>query len=46
LVAAPRWLCLCRRQGNRNTKDVSNDLLLRVPYARGYTAKITFQKAA
>jgi predicted XRE-type DNA-binding protein len=31
---------------NRNTKDVSTDLLLRVLYALGYTAKITFQKAA
>jgi predicted XRE-type DNA-binding protein len=31
---------------NRNTKDVSTDLLLRVLYALGYTAKVTFQKAA
>lgn len=31
---------------NRNTKDVSTDLLLRVLYALGYIAKITFQKAA
>jgi plasmid maintenance system antidote protein VapI len=31
---------------NRNTKDVSTDLLLRVLYALGYTAKITFQRAA
>jgi hypothetical protein len=31
---------------NSNTKDVSTDLLLRVLYALGYTAKITFQKAA
>jgi predicted XRE-type DNA-binding protein len=31
---------------NRNTQDVSTDLLLRVLYALGYTAKITFQKAA
>ena len=31
---------------NRNTKDVSTDLLLRVLYALGYTAKIRFQKAA
>jgi predicted XRE-type DNA-binding protein len=31
---------------NRNTKDISTDLLLRVLYALGYTAKITFQKAA
>jgi len=31
---------------NRNTKDVSTDLLLRVLYALGYTAKIKFQKAA
>jgi predicted XRE-type DNA-binding protein len=31
---------------NRNTTDVSTDLLLRVLYALRYTAKITFQKAA
>lgn len=31
---------------NRNTQDVSTDLLLRVLYSLGYTAKITFQKAA
>lgn len=31
---------------NRNTKDVSTDLLLRVLYALGYTAKIRFQRAA
>jgi predicted XRE-type DNA-binding protein len=31
---------------NRNTQDISTDLLLRVLYALGYTAKITFQKAA
>jgi predicted XRE-type DNA-binding protein len=31
---------------NRNTKDASTDLLLRVLYALGYTAKITFHKAA
>jgi predicted XRE-type DNA-binding protein len=31
---------------NRNTKDVSTDLLLRVLYSLGYTAKIRFQKAA
>jgi predicted XRE-type DNA-binding protein len=31
---------------NHNTKDVSTDLLLRVLYALGYTAKVTFQKAA
>jgi predicted XRE-type DNA-binding protein len=31
---------------NRNTKDVSTDLLLRVLYALGYTAKLKFQKAA
>jgi predicted XRE-type DNA-binding protein len=31
---------------NRNTKDISTDLLLRVLYALGYTAKIKFQKAA
>lgn len=31
---------------NRNTKDVSTDLLLRVLYALGYTAKIKFQRAA
>jgi predicted XRE-type DNA-binding protein len=30
---------------NRNTKDISTDLLLRVLYALGYTAKIKFQKA-
>ena len=30
---------------NRNTKDVSTDLLLRVLYALGYTAKIRFEKA-
>lgn len=29
---------------NRNTKDVSTDLLLRVLYALGYTAKIKFKK--
>jgi predicted XRE-type DNA-binding protein len=29
---------------NRNTKDVSTDLLLRVLYAVGYTAKITFER--
>ena len=31
---------------HRNTKDVSTDLLLRVLYSLGYTAKIKFQKAA
>jgi predicted XRE-type DNA-binding protein len=31
---------------NRNTKDVSTDLLLRVLYAVGYVAKITFERAA
>jgi len=31
---------------NRNTKDISTDLLLRVLYALGYTAKITFSRAA
>jgi predicted XRE-type DNA-binding protein len=31
---------------NRNTKDVSTDLLLRVLYSLGYSAKITFQTAA
>jgi predicted XRE-type DNA-binding protein len=31
---------------NRNTKDVSTDLLLRILYALGYTAKIRFKKAA
>src|SRR6266849_7902715 len=31
---------------NRNTKDISTDLLLRVLYALGYTAKVTFQRAA
>lgn len=31
---------------NRNTKDISTDLLLRVLYALGYAAKITFSRAA
>ncbi len=31
---------------NRDTKDISTDLLLRVVYSLGYTAKIKFQKAA
>src|SRR6266481_895353 len=31
---------------NRNTKAVSTDLLLRVLYSLGYTAKITFKIAA
>jgi predicted XRE-type DNA-binding protein len=31
---------------NRNTKNISTDLLLRVLYALGYTARITFKKAA
>jgi predicted XRE-type DNA-binding protein len=30
---------------NRNTMEVSTDLLLRVLYALGYAARITFQKA-
>ena len=30
---------------NRNTKAVSTDLLLRVLYSLGYTAKITFKSA-
>lgn len=31
---------------NHNTQDISTDLLLRVLYALGYAAKITFQRAA
>jgi predicted XRE-type DNA-binding protein len=31
---------------NRNTKNISTDLLLRLLYALGYTAKITFKNAA
>lgn len=31
---------------NRNTAEISTDLLLRVLYALGYTAKITFRNAA
>ena len=31
---------------NRNTKDISTDLMLRVLYALGYTARITFGRAA
>lgn len=31
---------------NRNTMDISTDLLLRVLCALGYTAKIKFQRAA
>ena len=31
---------------NRNTKNVSTDLLLRVLYALGYTAKVRFKRAA
>jgi predicted XRE-type DNA-binding protein len=31
---------------NRNTKDISTDLLLRVLYALGFTARITFRHAA
>jgi predicted XRE-type DNA-binding protein len=31
---------------NRNTKNVSTDLLLRVLYALGYTAKLMIRKAA
>jgi predicted XRE-type DNA-binding protein len=30
---------------NRNTKDISTDLLLRVLYSLGYTAKLKFQKS-
>lgn len=31
---------------NRNTRSISTDLLLRVLYVLGYTAKITFKNAA
>ena len=31
---------------NRNTKDISTDLMLRVLYALGSTAKIRFRRAA
>ncbi|MDX2055764.1 MAG: XRE family transcriptional regulator [Polyangiaceae bacterium] len=31
---------------NRNTKDISNDLMLRVLGALGVSAKITFRRAA
>lgn len=31
---------------NRNTKDVSTDLLLRVLYALGWTARVKFKRAA
>jgi predicted XRE-type DNA-binding protein len=31
---------------NRNTRNISTDLLLRILYALGYTAKITFRTAA
>ncbi len=31
---------------NRNTRDVSTDLLLRVLYALGYRAKLRFSRAA
>ena len=31
---------------NRNTKDVSTDLLLRIIISLGYRAKITFSRAA
>lgn len=31
---------------NRNTKDISTDLLLRVLYALGWTAKVSFRRAA
>lgn len=31
---------------NRNTKDISTDLMLRVLCALGYAPKITFRKAA
>jgi predicted XRE-type DNA-binding protein len=31
---------------NRNTRDISTDLMLRVLYALGYTARIRIQRAA
>ena len=31
---------------NRNTKDISTDLLLRVLYALGWTAQVRFKRAA
>jgi adenylosuccinate lyase len=31
---------------NRNTKDISTDLMLRVLCALGYTAKVRFKRAA
>ena len=31
---------------NRNTKDISTDLLLRVLYALGWTARVKFRRAA
>jgi roadblock/LC7 domain-containing protein len=31
---------------NRHTKDISTDLMLRVLYALGYTAKVGFKRAA
>lgn len=31
---------------NRNTRQISTDLMLRVLYALGYTAKITIKEAA
>lgn len=31
---------------NRNTKDISTDLLLRVLYALGWTARVRFKRAA
>lgn len=31
---------------NRNTKDISTDLLLRVLYSLGWTARISFRSAA
>jgi predicted XRE-type DNA-binding protein len=31
---------------NRNTRDVSTDLLLRVLYALGWTARVSFKRAA
>ncbi len=31
---------------NRNTRDISTDLLLRVLYALGWTARVRFKRAA
>lgn len=31
---------------NRNTKDISTDLLLRILYSLGWTAKVRFRRAA